>query len=264
MLYTPSIAIRNVPRRLTALEVCQQYGITPARLYDAGAAASYTTGQVWNDLSGNGAHFNRGADASASTDDPTFVGTAGMLTGGEYWSLDGGDNFTKAAANGTLENGHHKDSAAWSIIQVFNLPSIGSNVSSYATTTDSGSPGVRLQQRNTGQVRLIVSNDSGQTVMTGTSNSRTDGAWNFFGMSFDEAGGASGSFLYLNGTTTAFDGAVSSPSANNAASVATIGSEVGEEYLPNGSLLAVHIIVDGLLTVAQMAGLRRSIMARFA
>lgn len=71
---------------------------------DATIAGSYSGGQVWKNIvqaPADGAaqsayDFNRGADNSSSTDDPTFVGGTG--TPSAYWLLDGGDFFRLAGA----------------------------------------------------------------------------------------------------------------------------------------------------------------------
>lgn len=65
---------------------------------DAGDANSYSSGQVWGDLSGNGYDFNRGTGSGSDGADPTFNGTAGRQSSGEYWSGDGGDYFTYDSA----------------------------------------------------------------------------------------------------------------------------------------------------------------------
>ena len=79
---------------------------------DAGSASSYDgSSQKWLDLSGNGQDFFRGADGSATTDDPTFNGSAGGLSSSEYFSLDGGDFFRYDAANTAAMNGVHHNNA---------------------------------------------------------------------------------------------------------------------------------------------------------
>lgn len=62
---------------------------------DAGDAESYDgTSQKWLDRSGGGYDFFRGTDGTAQATDPTFNGTAGKLSSGEYFSGDGADYFT--------------------------------------------------------------------------------------------------------------------------------------------------------------------------
>ena len=67
-------------------------------LLDAGDLASYATGQVWADVSGAANNYNRGITSGAEASDPTFAGIAGDLSNREYFSFDGGDYLTPAAA----------------------------------------------------------------------------------------------------------------------------------------------------------------------
>jgi len=81
------------------------------------------TGQTWSNLIATPADgssqtaydFYLGATSSATTDDPTFNGTAG--TSSAYFSVDGGDLFTlKSGTNTTFFNNIHKTtggSAGW-------------------------------------------------------------------------------------------------------------------------------------------------------
>lgn len=82
---------------------------------DATQIGSYPgSGQVWNNLIATPAdgsaqsayNFNLGATASASTDDPTFVGTAGAPSA--YFGLDGGDYFELSTGNTTFTKSLHK------------------------------------------------------------------------------------------------------------------------------------------------------------
>jgi hypothetical protein len=67
---------------------------------DAGDSASYSgSGQIWYDLTSNNFDFWRGRSDSASSDDPTFNGSAGGKSGNEYWSFDGSQLFELAAAH---------------------------------------------------------------------------------------------------------------------------------------------------------------------
>lgn len=66
---------------------------------DAGDIASWPgSGQTWNDIAGNGFQFHLGSGSGADSADPTFNGSPGGHSAAEYWSFDGGDYFTQAAA----------------------------------------------------------------------------------------------------------------------------------------------------------------------
>lgn len=83
---------------------------------DATLSASYGgTGQAWSNLiaaPADGAaqtayDFYRGASVTATTDDPTFTGTAGSAAA--YWAMDGGDYFRLVTGtNTTWLNNLHK------------------------------------------------------------------------------------------------------------------------------------------------------------
>lgn len=82
---------------------------------DATIAASYTSGQTWSNLTASPADgsaqtdydFYLGATSSATTDDPTFTGSAGSQSA--YWALDGGDWWTlKSGVNTTFLKNLHK------------------------------------------------------------------------------------------------------------------------------------------------------------
>ncbi len=107
--------------------------IIPSAVFDIDAtvAASYTSGQLWQNLipapadgSAQGAYdFTLGASTSPSTDDPTFVGTAGSPAA--YWSFDGGDWFQLASANTDFLNRLHRTDFS----QPFTMGYIGSGPS---------------------------------------------------------------------------------------------------------------------------------------
>lgn len=82
---------------------------------DATIAASYTNGQVWNNLvsapasgdSQSSFNFNLGASSTASTDDPTFTGVPG--TPGAYFLCDGADYFSLAGSVPSFLNLLHQN-----------------------------------------------------------------------------------------------------------------------------------------------------------
>jgi hypothetical protein len=96
---------------------------------DAAAASSYTSGQTWTDMTGQGNDFYRGATASATTDDPTHNGTPGALSSNEYFSFDGGDYFRLTQSNPSWVNDMHKNNAAWSWILWVYTANVGATMS---------------------------------------------------------------------------------------------------------------------------------------
>lgn len=139
---------------------------------DATLTASYDgTSQRWSNLitaPADGAaqsayNVTRGAAISASTDDPTFVGTAGDAAA--YFNLDGGDFFQLEGSNTTFLNSLHRTD----ITQPFTL---GYVVRTSSTTATAGICTSRA-----------VTSNSGQGVATVIVN----GAWSAIGMSGDTA-----------------------------------------------------------------------------
>lgn len=97
--------------RMDMLCVIQHCGLaTGLKLcLDAGDDESYSSGQKWLDTSGGGYDFYRGAGSGSEGSDPTFNGTVGRRSSGEYFSGDGGDYFTYDSANETWMNDLHKN-----------------------------------------------------------------------------------------------------------------------------------------------------------
>lgn len=177
---------------------------------DAGDAASYSgSGQTWTDRSGNGNHYTRGNDSSATTDDPTFNGTAGSLADTAYWSFDAGD-FFEESADQSFADTWGSDGALWSAIALLYPPSGG-----FANTDNIFQNGVAvttpLFQVASNSLRLIDATDGDYSISS--SNTFSGGAWNFAGVSVNENGGASGAFLRLQNTITTGNPAKTTPRA---------------------------------------------------
>lgn len=90
---------------------------------DAGDSASYSSGQVWLDRSGNGYDFNRGSGSGSGSDDPTFNGTVGGTSKNEYFSLDGDDYFSYDSSTEAWMDAMHQDSALWAFAGMLNIGS---------------------------------------------------------------------------------------------------------------------------------------------
>lgn len=130
---------------------------------DATIAASYGgSGQTWANLIASPADgaaqtaydFYLGANGTATTDDPTFTGTAGNAAA--YFSLDGGDYFKLKGANPTLLNNLHKTTSgnAWWLAFAFQTgPSITQDTF-FATADASFDHGIEM--RIEGSPRKLV------------------------------------------------------------------------------------------------------------
>lgn len=212
---------------------------------DAGSASSYDgSSQKWLDLSGNGQDFFRGADGSATTDDPTFNGSAGGLSSSEYFSLDGGDFFRYDAANTAAMNAMHKNNALWSAAFFVYLSAGGSDRGIFGTNDNSsGSTGVNIradQGSGQNQIRFRATRGNAPAAANqSTPNSwLTEGAWNFIGVSVDEAGGTghiwsdtggdhSFTSTYDTPSSSASDYTLELCSNGNAGSMLNSGSRMG-------------------------------------
>lgn len=93
---------------------------------DSGYSESYSgTGQIWNNLTENPAdgsssgeyNFYYGSSTGADSGDPSFVGTPGNRTPGEYMSFDGTDIFQKnGAENTTFTNNFAKTGQQYTFV----------------------------------------------------------------------------------------------------------------------------------------------------
>jgi hypothetical protein len=194
---------------------------------DAADGESYSSGQVWNDVSGNGVHFNRGASASAEASDPTFNGTPNGQSANEFWSFDGGDYFRCASANPTFVNNMHKNNAAFTIAAWVRLGDItDSNNIICGTNAAAGSAiGIYFGWQTAEQVAFAVTNGSA-LILNATKAGTAVGlnTWVMFSLSVNEAAGASGSAIGIDDDFTLINATYSSPSAGNASNTMDIGA----------------------------------------
>ena len=80
-------------------------------VFDAGSSKSYDgSSQTWTNLVTAEEDAWRGANDSATTDDPTFNGTSGNLSSSEYFSYDGGDHH-RLKSSPTWLDSFHKNNA---------------------------------------------------------------------------------------------------------------------------------------------------------
>lgn len=204
---------------------------------DAGALASYSgSGQPWLDLSGNGFDFNRGLTSGSEASDPTFNGSAGAVTSGEYFSLDGGDWFTYDSASESWMETLHKDNAIFTIMAMIYTPTGQTGGQRLFGNAGNNIANSGITVRNN---RWQVFNGGGVAHDTSLDSAANADAWNMVGWSINEAGG-NVSFGYLNGShntvssSNTFDAAYTSPSAAATAFTLDIGAE-GNGQAPCGS-----------------------------
>lgn len=237
---------------------------------DAGDSSSYSSGQKWLDLSGNGYDFHLGAGSSASSDDPTFNGSAGGLSRNNYFSFDGGDVFTYDSSNETWMDNLHKNNATFTIAGWFYTST--TNDDHVLFGTGAATTGIVVKAHGDGTVRINVYNGSSSELEITTSDAMSDEAYHFFALSLDEAGGSSGSFFYLDGdymqvsSADTFNGAYSSPSSD-AASTMEIGGRPGSgspDELLSGDRIAGFMAWSTNLSKANLDTLYASTKVRFS
>lgn len=232
---------------------------------DAGDSSSYSSGQSWLDRSGNGYDFFRGATSGATTDDPTFNGSAGAHTSSEYWSFDGGDFFQYDTTNETWMDNLHKDNAVFTLMAWVYPASFSANQALFTTHALSSNIGIRWTLATAGVAQIGVGNGSVGTVSNGQANSPgiTAATWGCLGLSLNEPTGRQIGFG--NGRTTIGSATYTSPSASSAGSTARIGAtgNLGNPFL-SGSRIAMFMAWEGkALTISEMTAVYQATRNRF-
>lgn len=249
------LARNAISRRSPTFDVLRKLGLTPGLQFclDAGDAASFASGQSWLDRSGNGQDFFVGLNGSATASDPTFTGTAGRLSSGEYFACDGGDYFTYDTANETWMESLHKDSALFSFA-CWMYPAGSAANGLFGTLGNSASNhGAQLLcNTSNGNVSYQVGNGSGTLALNASSNlGAVAGAWQFFAVMVNEA--ESRVVRMRNLTAAETSSAYGSPSSSAATSVFGVGQlGGGSTPLPNGGRIAFAAAWTGERTVKQM------------
>ena len=199
------------------------FGTNLKVVLDAGAGDSYTSGQKWLDLSGNGYDFFRGVSASAASDDPTHNGTAGNLSSAEYFSFDGGDHFVYDSTNESWMNDMHKDNATWTMC-IWMYRTTDSDNAFACTSSAHPQVGINCYQDGAtpGRINLAITNGSDYTLSSSTRTSDGGGLeldeWQMVSVSLNEATGSGGVIIQVNdaggATSNTFDSSFSSPSTS--------------------------------------------------
>ena len=234
---------------------------------DAGDDRSYTTGQTWFDLTGNGNDFFLGANVSATSSDPTFNGIAGGRTVNEYWSFDGSDMFTGTSTPDWV-NRLHQNNALFTLAALIYPPNTSTTIIAATNNTNSGS-GVGITWfHGSGNMSFRSINSSASPNYTSTTAPAiVANKWNFVALTVDEAAGGSASFVYNDYGAETFDGTYGSPSSGSAGSPLRLCSRTtsaDSAIAPNGTRMAMFMAWEGrTLTVTQLQYLERVIRTRF-
>lgn len=260
----------------SALTVITDLGFTAGLqlCLDAGDAASYTSGQTWNDLSSNGDNFYRGASGSPSSADPVFNGTAGQLTGSEYWSFDGSQYFQYTTSNTAWMNSLHQANAKFTLAcWLYAVSSGGPTQGIIGDDANLVVPGTEwaLGATVSGRPQLYVANSGGPALNVSGDSYLNYNAWNFVAISLDSTIGAGGGFHYLNGAynqvsgSDTFNSTYSSPSAAASSYPLGIGtSGNGAVPLTNGSRMAIVMAWAGVsLTKTELDDIWTATRSRF-
>lgn len=228
---------------------------------DAGDAdCTNGTNQTFSDVSGAGNHFYRGANNTATTDDPTFNGTAGNITA--TWDFDGGDIMRLvAASNPTAIENLHKNNANFTILCGMKL---GATTTQAVMGTRGGGfvPGFELRIGDSGAtMRLGIDTGAGSFNALDKTGGSTFGtaAFTIWGVSINEAAGAGGGFLYKDGNynqvsaANTFDATYASPSSSAAGYKMEIGAAGnGAQKVPNGTRIGFVAMWSRALSKANL------------
>jgi hypothetical protein len=207
---------------------------------DAADENSYTSGQLWSDVSGEDNHFEFGASASAGSDDPNFNGTAGDQSSLEFMSYDDDDGdggaleFHRIASQPAMAETLHKDGAVWSAC-CWVYPKNHSVI--FSTGSAGWVQGINYRVSGAKQSIFIGSAPTGGNyvlALTAETAMALD-EWHFCGISINEPD-TSGGFMYLDGgydqvgarngdaitAADTFDPTYNSPTTNNSTNRLTV------------------------------------------
>lgn len=235
---------------------------------DAGDAASAPASPTkWLDTSGAGADFFLGTDATATAADPTFTGTVGQLSAGEYFACDGGDHFRYDTTNEAWMDSAHKAAGKFSAAAWVWFGAVGAIQPICGTNNDaSANTGFAFRITATNRLQWNVRNGSGVALLFETSALIAISAsrWHFCAMAVDEAVGANGGLLMLDGAFSTHASTATSPSASAATFPMEIGSAGnGGNRLSNGSRIAMFAAWDQAIGADALAALYDATRARF-
>lgn len=194
---------------------------------DCADANSYSSGQIVYDLSGRGNHFRLGATTGVEASDPTFNGTSGGDSSGEYFSFDGGDYLIE---DGTITDfdAFHKDNGVFTIIGAFYLTGTTNTFLSTGNNAGSGDQGIIFDTTNApAEVQVRARHATASAMNSDMTVDVADEAWNFVAVSVNEATGANGCTLQVNATQESYTSTYTTPSASDPAAVVTIGARNG-------------------------------------
>jgi hypothetical protein len=190
MLTTTQLAGFGVNGSPFLLDIIAELGLSTSLNFvlDVADLRSYNgSSQTWTDATGQGNSFFLGADGSATATDPTFNGTAGEPSEATYFSFDGGDYFTESAAH-TFADNWHKNNGAFSIAGIFYTVNQAAETMYFANGANAANmDGVGIIVQGASETVQIAHSDAAATRAVETLTALTQDAWNYIGISCDEA-----------------------------------------------------------------------------
>lgn len=236
-------------------EILVRLGHTADACWDFGASECYDgSAQDIFDLTANNHDAWRGADNSATTNDPTFNGVSGGLSSAEYFSFDAGDFFTLKTQPAFIQL-WHKDGATKSFVAVAQVAGV-SNATLWGTSAVNNDVSSTLTILNTEKLRRAVGNGTSNVFRDTTAEVSIDTPV-FVGIGINENGGATASAWNIDSTLETFDDDIPAPSSSDAGSILRLGSQgtIGNP-LPVNSRMYMLAFIDGALTGAQLDTIR--------
>lgn len=227
---------------------------------DAGAAASYSSGQKWLDLAGGGYDFFRGSSASAASDDPTFNGTPGGSSSSEYWGFDGGDVFTYDTTNETWMTNMAEDGAQFTIIMWVYTGGAGNNA--FAGTGASSGTSWNFHEDGGGKINWVVRNSGTSVLEIKRGDALATGAWKMVSVRMVEATPVADIGIdtdYTNFTS----GYSSPPSGAHATSMKFSDFGGGDLFKSGGRIAAVFMWEGSALSTANITTIFNATKTRF-
>ncbi len=242
---------------------------------DAGAATSYTSGQKWLDISGNGYDFFLGTNVSADATDPTFTGSAGGLSDGEYFLMDGGDFFKYDTTLESWMTNMYKDNADWTVLMWTYGPAGGDSDGWFGCGFNSGgggTPAVNYANIGAGTIKqqITVWRDSEPAAVRAIgASTMAINTWHMHGISFDEATGSGGGFFFLDGaynqvsSSDTWNATISSAATNDGAEFHILDSNLVGQKWPNLTRIAGFMAWSTALSFANIDALFDKQKGRF-
>jgi len=198
--------------------------------------------------------FRLGDSSLPSTDDPTFIGTAGSPSA--YFSLDGGDEFTlNSATNTAFLDALHKTTGGTNFWLAFvvNLPDLATASVGLSTKTTSSTIGFNVQFAASEHVRFQQTGDATLTTTTSSSDhpALTIGTPTLIIASY--SGGTLRS--WVNSGTKVERAMAFNVTVSNASGYLSIGSQAsgGSSKLPNETRIYAVSMGNGYIDDAQAA-----------